>query len=1097
MRQFRLFGLVWLAAILLSLPACAEDGLSVSTKGGYARLIFAPNPAGEVKAQLTGSVLAIGLPHATTISPETLRKALPDYIQSARIDADRRTLRFALSQSVRLHVSASGGRTAVDLLPASYAGTPPPLPPPPGKQTAAPLDMSKVGALKVRVGAYRNFTRIVFDWPGHVSYQVVPATGRLTLRFNTPAKPDFTAMNRVAAPWIRVKDWHIEGHDTVIVFDIDSDSGFHDFRDGNNVVLDILAPRTDADAYQPPGDAKVTVTHFSGAAKTDTAKKEASPVSDKQRQEIEAAAAKLNGETLKPPKGEKNAPAAKPAADGDKTLAVAVATDHNGIVLTVPDGAGLKAAVFMRGNDAWIVVLSDKVFDNAAIRSKLGAAVKTVDAVASNGISVLRLSLPAPAGIAAYAEGPNMKVLLAAHAVGQGNVREIAFSRQQDDYTHMVLEAMLNGAVRPVTLNDPAVRDRIIAIPGTLGQLVSGERTFVEFSALKTAAGIALIPYIDNLDVKVDAPRIVLSRRGGLALTQNAMPTLDLPAGDTVGDAAFLDFAAWGRWRDSSFLSTERSLRAAAAAAPRSKVFDARMELARFYLANKFSAEALGLVKIMSADKPTHEQAVQLLVMRAAAEYRMGRYRESCNGLTGAGLDNNRHVMLWRGLNHAAMGDYAGAASDLDIAMPVVKRYVPEVQAEVRIAAAKAALALGKNDYAKAQIDRLPPKLPAAVNAEADLVRARLATIWGERNRAAELFASAEKEGNERTKAEVSYWRIDAGLQAGALKPEQAINALERLRYRWRGDHLELMTLEKLAELYFKLQRWRDGLTTLRIATKYFPGSNEGGKAQDEMRNIFSALFLNGKADKMKPSEALGLFYDFVELTPIGPDGDKMIRKMADRLASVDLLGPASDLLQYQVTKRLDTGMARAQVATRLAMFQLMDHKPKEALETLTSTNISTLPDTDRYQRLLMQTRALMELKRWDEALDLIDVVDTPETVNLRAEIYWRSGNWDVAGQKTEQLLGDCWHDATPLSDEQRQLTMRAAVAYALAGDEDSLERVRARFAAKMQKSPDADAFAVVTQRTDMQGMAFRDAAAKVAAVDTLQSFMKRLAKQK
>ena len=47
-----------------------------------------------------------------------------------------------------------------------------------------------------------------------------------------------------------------------------------------------------------------------------------------------------------------------------------------------------------------------------------------------------------------------------------------------------------------------------------------------------------------------------------------------------------------------------------------------------------------------------------------------------------------------------------------------------------------------------------------------------------------------------------------------------------------------------------------------------------------------------------------------------------------------------------------------------------------------------------------------------------------------------------------------------------------------------------------MKASPDANAFDTVTQRIDMHGLAFRDAAAKVASIDTLQTFMKELQKR-
>src|SRR6202044_2188695 len=96
-------------------------------------------------------------------------------------------------------------------------------------------------------------------------------------------------------------------------------------------------------------------------------------------------------------------------------------------------------------------------------------------------------------------------------------------------------------------------------------------------------------------------------------------------------------------------------------------------------------------------------------------------------------------------------------------------------------------------------------------------------------------------------------------------------------------------------------------------------------------------LFLAGKGASLSAIDALALFYDFRELTPIGRRGDEMIRRLADRLVAVDLLDQAADLLQYQVDNRLE-GAAKAQVATRLAVVYLMDHKADRALAALRST---------------------------------------------------------------------------------------------------------------------------------------------------------------
>ena len=141
--------------------------------------------------------------------------------------------------------------------------------------------------------------------------------------------------------------------------------------------------------------------------------------------------------------------------------------------------------------------------------------------------------------------------------------------------------------------------------------------------------------------------------------------------------------------------------------------------------------------------------------------------------------------------------------------------------------------------------------------------------------------------------------------------------------------------------------------------------------------STFDSLFLAGKGDALPAIDALALFYDFRELTPIGRRGDEMIRRLADRLVSVDLLYQASELLQHQVDHRLQ-GAARAQVATRLAVIYLMDRKPDRALAALRATRIADLNNDLRNQRLLLEARALSEIGRHDVALEVVANIAGP-----------------------------------------------------------------------------------------------------------------------
>jgi hypothetical protein len=67
---------------------------------------------------------------------------------------------------------------------------------------------------------------------------------------------------------------------------------------------------------------------------------------------------------------------------------------------------------------------------------------------------------------------------------------------------------------------------------------------------------------------------------------------------------------------------------------------------------------------------------------------------------------------------------------------------------------------------------------------------------------------------------------------------------------------------------------------------------------------------------------------------------------------------------------------------------------------------------------------------------------------------------------------------------------MRAGVAYSLAGDGAALDRLRTRFEGKMQQTPDAKAFAMVTQSADVTGTDYKNLVKRVAAVDTLDAFL-------
>ena len=1105
-----------LMLVLCAGPAFAADKVTGSAQAGYRRLSVTLDSPGKITATTTGGVLAIAFDRKPNLDVAAFVTAAPGLIASGHADADGKTLRFALSQPVKLHQSQQGLSVVVDLAPTDFSGAMPDLAPPP-KAAAGPkpVDLTNLPQVKLRAGAYSNFTRLVFDFSKDVPYTVLPGAGKLTVKFAVPVQMDLSFLGKFPQPWVKNAAWRMDGSTTLVDITTDADSGFHDFRDGAHVVLDILAPKTDAEAYTPPGTTKPTVTKLTAAG-----------VSADQANAIAGAAAKLAGKkpadakTPEPKSADKSAAAkpdskapdakpdpkaadtkaadAKPADTKDTkpadTAAAAPTAAPNAVGQLTKNGASLSfrgagaAAVFVRGLTAWIVLENSPAPDAAALQKSLNGFATTVEASVNPGLTVLRIGLKSPAKIAAVSEGLALRVNIGGDLANDATA--IGFARNQADPRRTSLTTTLPRADKAFSLTDPASGDSMTVVPSAAGYAVPVQKIFADFAALPSAQGLVIAPYTDDLSVTVAEARVAITRPNGMALTPPQAPVASSPAAlaHIAGGPTYLDFAKWGQPTAGSVLATERALNHEIAVVPPTQMNNARLRLARFYLAQNLGAEALGLITLIQTTDPALKGDIQLATMRAAADVQMGRNRDAHNELAGPLFDNDRNAAFWRGLADAGLENWKDAHSELEAADAVMSHYPSEWQARAILADAKAALELSRLDLADAALLRLPKTLPVAMDMEARLGRARIAAAEGRYDAAVPDFAVVEKSGNDGLEAAAIYYHTEAALNAGAMQPKQAIETLERLRYRWRGDLLELKTLRKLASLYFKGNDFQNGLKTLRVATQNF-GGEAARAAHDDMQGAFVNLYLKGGADKLSPVQSLAMFYDNIGLTPIGPDGDEMIRCMADRLIAVDLLGPATTLLSYQVNNRLD-GVAKAQVATRLAAVQVMDAKPADAVNTLRGSEITGLPDDIVHGRMILEARAFAALKQYDNALDLIAVDESPESRQLRADIYWESGNWAVAGQKIEILLADKATTPDTLTTADRMDVLRAAIAYSLANDEKSVERLGTAFMPKMKTTPDANLFAVLIQPIDMHGLAFRDAAAKIASVDTLKAFM-------
>jgi tetratricopeptide (TPR) repeat protein len=762
------------------------------------------------------------------------------------------------------------------------------------------------------------------------------------------------------------------------------------------------------------------------------------------------------------------------------------------VKLSFPFATPVATAVFQRAGTLWIVFDSDADIDLTALQNVNAPNILGGDFTRAPDAGIVRIKLDHPQLVSAVAEGPvwTMEVgdsisqppraIDVTRNVGGAGRSSIAIGLDAPHQMHRVLDPDAGESLLVVT-----------AFPPSRG--VIKEQDFVEFRALPTTQGAALEPLSDDLTVELSQDKIFVTRPPGLTLSTSAQTLL---RGRGLRQGTF-DADLWGKDRDSAYSERLKNLFAAAADAPDNKRLTPRLDLARFYLARDMYPEAKGVLDVILADDHQAQgdsiapDDVSAIILRAVANIMMNRPDEALKDLANPAIGDQHDAALWRALAYVRQGKWAEAREGFKRVGATMAALPIELQRSALRDEMRTAIEVGDfggamNDLNDFETIGVPHDLEPTIS----VLMGRLDEGLGKKDDALIAYQTAADSWDRRAAAQGRLRETALRYAMGDLKRDDVISALETLTTIWRGDETEVEALQILARLYTEEGRYRDAFYVMRSAMTAHPDSEMTRRIQQEAATTFDALFLAGKGDAMPAIDALALFYDFRDLTPIGRRGDEMIRRLADRLVSVDLLDQAASLLQYQVDNRLQ-GAARAQVATHLAVIYLMDRKPDRALATLQQTRSTNLSKELRTQRLLLEARALSDSGRHDVAVEVVENVEGPEAVRLRSDIYWAAKRWRESAEQIELLYGDRWKDFRPLNDVERTDIMRAEIGFALAEDTLGMGRFREKYAPKMANTPDAHAFDVVSEPLSSNSQEFRDIAHAAASIDTLDGFLR------
>jgi tetratricopeptide (TPR) repeat protein len=767
-------------------------------------------------------------------------------------------------------------------------------------------------------------------------------------------------------------------------------------------------------------------------------------------------------------------------------IAVDIARQGANLKLSFPFPALTAAAVFQRADTLWIVFDSKLPIDLTALAGEASRTIRNAEFSREGDAAIVRLRLDHPHLSSVTAAGAGWTLTIGDTIPDP--TRALDISRNMVGASRASVSIPFEAGHRLHRVRDPGVGDDLLVVTGFApARGFINEQDFVEFHALASTQGVVIEPLADDLNVELGSDKVVIGRPGGLTLSSSLQSVLRSSSLRPV----MFDAEVWGFDRQSQFDERQAQLIAAAAAVAPGKRLSQRLDLARFYIAREMYPEAKGVLDVVLAEDRPALQDVSANVLRAIAEIMMRRPSEALKDLSYPAVGDQHDAPLWRGLAFAGEGKWAQARdsfknSEASIATLPIELQRVALRDEMRASIEVGDFGGAADDLNDIETIGLPREWQPAVS----VLVGRLSEGLGRNEEALSAYRTAADSSDRPAAAQGKLREAALRYTLGDLKRDDVITELETLTTIWRGDETEIGALEILARLYTEEGRYRDSFYVMRNAVASHPESDLTRRIQDEAVATFDRLFLAGKGDALSAIDALALFYDFRELTPIGRRGDEMIRRLADRLVSVDLLDQAADLLQYQVDHRLQ-GAARAHVATRLAVIYLMNRKADRALATLRSSRTADLANELRNQRLLLEARAFSDLGRYDLALEVVAHLDGRETIRLRSDILWAARRWGKSAEQIELYYGDRWKDWQPLNEVERSDILRAAIGYALGEDALGLGRLREKYTAKMAKTPDARAFDVVSAPLGTSGTEFRDIARAAASIDTLDGFLR------
>ncbi len=987
----------------------------------------------------------------------------------------------------------------------------------------------------VRLGAHKEYTRVVIDFERLVGYKVDNADGTVTVTFDADAT--LSPQDRSAGLVSGLTTGKTGAKGTTLKINVPKGASIKHYRLMRKIVVDIFPAAAQAEKppaktpEKPPEKTSAQAAEKPAATIADKAPAAAAPPAEKPP--VQTAAAPEPAEApadaaVHPPAPELilppvslglTPPATAPAPTVPAVPQLAAQLPQDVIVdetvaadeeppppppetqrttLSFSSIAPLQMAVFTRDSKLWIV--SEGSTGSAQSPAASGPLAKLMGAPEvmrfAGGIAY-RYNLPPETFVGVDKTNMTWQVTLGP-IPQQAPGREVVHVEFDNTSGEAKLLAALKGNGKLLTLQDPDAGDTLQVVAVSLpSERIDQGRRFSDVEVMPAFAGMVVRPLADGVRVTRINDYVLVTAPDGIRATPDAGPVM--LSGDIrtmEGEYARLfDFPNWRQGGIAYLSRNRRALEQRAAAAPNDDIRnEAIMNLALLYFANNFGQETLGVLRLLEQRNPALARNANFIALRGAAAAMAGHYQDALQDLSHPAIQQHPEVNLWIGYAAAATEQWRMANRSFPSDNSLLIEYPPNIATPFTIYMAESALRLGRTDTATKLLDTLDmwsSDMDTHHRAAIAYLKGEVSRQEGRKAEAIRIWQPVANGIDRLYHAKASLALTNLELAEGNIKPKEAIDRLDSLRFAWRGDGLEVQIMHNLGLLKVQNGQYLDGLADMRTAmTLADTLLDDTDVIRADMSRVVSDIFIGRQAESISPLEAISIHSAYGSLLPTGAEGAAATLNFADFLIRVDLLEKAAELINSQLTAGSVPPEKVPALGAKLAAIYLLDGRPPEAISALQrSTRSETEPKLEQ-ERQMMRARALSQLNRTDEAITALAGYTTGDAQRLKADVLWRARRWVPAAQAIETMLPT--PAPSPLPPEIAEMVVNAAVAYKLGGDSAGLESLRRRFGDAITSTPQANAFGVITRDGGQATLGDRETILKIAGeVDMFKGFLK------